>query len=297
MPMLLTLKIDKIFFRALNRAKKKFLALNLEACRRRIESKGQINRRDLFTNLLEAKDSGKMTMKELTAEAGILVIAGGDTVATVMTAVLFYCLHHPSCMQRLQAEIRDAFADWEDIRTGDKLNSCQFLRACIDESMRMTPPVGALLPREVLSGGLEVDGNHYPPGTDIGVPHYALYHNEEFYNDPFAFKPERWIADDNGPDGKSLRSSTSEASVIRAQSAFCAFSVGRAACIGKNLAYQEMCIILARMIWIYDMRLQGNLGGGSKDLGPLRDRKDEFQTWEAFISVHQGPIVKFNRRI
>ena len=296
MPLLLTLKIDKIFFRELNRAKKRFLELNDAACHQRIESNDSIKGRDLFKNLLEAKDpetGGKLTWKELTAEAGILVIAGGDTVATVMTTVLFYCLHHPSCMHRLQAEIRDAFADWEDIRAGDRLNSCHYLRACMDESMRLTPPVGASLPRETLAGGLEVDGEHYPPGIDIGVPHYALHHNEEYYDNPFSFKPDRWIAEDNS--SKSLRSS-SAASVARSNSAFCSFSVGRAACIGKNLAYQEISIVLARMFWKYDMRLQGSLGEGHKDLGQFRDRKEEYQTWEAFISVHQGPMVEFRRR-
>lgn len=69
----------------------------------------------------------------------------------------------------------------------------------------------------------------------------------------------------------------SEALFARANRTFCPFSVGRAACVGKILAYQEMSTVLARILWRYDVRLQGSMGEGCKDLGKDRERKMIFR--------------------
>ncbi|KAL8951794.1 MAG: hypothetical protein Q9222_002243 [Ikaeria aurantiellina] len=309
MPFILAIKLDKLLFGKLNRAKTQFQALSEGQSTWRA-AQSNLPGKDLFGNLLKLKDpqtqsgltqeelsdqksrlSGCCWLMELIAEAGVLIVAGGDTVATVMTATLFYCLHYPAALGRLYDEIRSTFAQSEEILMGDKLNSCQYLRACLDESMRMTPPVSALLPREVLSGGITVHEQHYPQGIDIGVPHYTLHHNNDYYDDPFSFKPERWMVNyDSNTNGAS------KASVALAELAFCPFSVGRAACVGKTLAYQEMSIVLARILWRYDIKLEGKSGEGHENLGLDRGQANEFQTWEGFVSTHDGPMVQFRRR-
>lgn len=118
--------------------------------------------------LLQAKDpdtSKSFSIDQLVSEAGLLTIAGSDTTITATTATFFYLLHYPSCFTRVEEEIRSAFTDVEDIRIGSRLSACHFLLACIEESLRLTPPVGSTLMREVLPGGLTVDGELFPPGT------------------------------------------------------------------------------------------------------------------------------------
>jgi len=61
--------------------------------------------------------------------------------------------------------------------------------ACLDEAMRLSLAVGGLLPRETLGDGLFADGEWFPAGIDIGVPHYALQHNELYHPDSFEFDP------------------------------------------------------------------------------------------------------------
>ena len=58
----------------------------------------------------------------------------------------------------------------------------------------MSPSVGGVLPREVLAGGMTIDGVHVPAGTVVGVPHYTIHHNENYYANSFSFIPERWLA-------------------------------------------------------------------------------------------------------
>lgn len=82
------------------------------------------------------------------------------------------------------------------------------------------------------------------------------------------------------------------------QSAYAPFSVGRASCVGKALAYGEISIVLARLIWLFEMRLEpgATLGEGSNALGRGRGVKKEFQTIDNFVALHDGPMVQFKLR-
>lgn len=234
----------------------------------------------------------------LTPNPVISIIAGSDTTSTALAATLFYLVRNPVALDRVAAEVCAAFADVEAIENGAALTGCAYLRACIDEAMRMSPSVGGLLPRETLAGGATVDGEHIPAGIVVGVPQYAIHHNAVYYPEPHRFKPERWIA------GSAAKSSSSavvgEEDVARAQAAFCPFSIGPRGCIGKGLAYAEMMTALARVLYIYDIRRAVGVpdpGEGSSNLGWGRHREDEYQLVDTFTSMKNGPMVEFRARI
>ncbi|KAL9105777.1 MAG: hypothetical protein Q9187_008657 [Circinaria calcarea] len=248
---------------------------------------------DIFSALETARDpetDRKYTPVELVSEAGLLIIAGSDATATAMASTVFYLLHYPESLNLVQEEIRSVFSSLEDIRIGTKLSACRYLFACFDESMRLSSPVPGLLAREVLHGGIDVDGVHLPKGVDVGVPIYALHHNEDNFPEPWTFKPSRWIV---GQDG------TAQENVNHARSAFSVFGYGRTSCVGKTLAYQELALTLARLVWKYEWRLQpgSSLGEGRKGLGWGREKKAEFQLWDKFVSVSEGPMVEFKDRM
>ena len=292
MPAILTLKLDKMLFSKLTKETYEYQALSKDQTEWRMAQGQKSKMNDIFSALESARDpeTNRMyTPIELVSEAGLLIIAGSDTTATAIAATVFYLLHSLESLRILQEEIRSTFASLEDVRIGTKLSACRYLFACFDESMRLSPPVPGLLPREVLSSGLDVDGIHLPSGSDVGVPIYALHHNEEYFPEPWAFKPSRWIA---GQDG------TTEEDVKRARSAFSVFGYGRTSCVGKHLAYQELALTVARMAWIYEWRLQpgSSVGEGRKGMGWGREKKDEFQLWDKFVSISEGPLVEFKSR-
>lgn len=80
----------------------------------------------------------------------------------------------------------------------------------------------------------------------------------------------RWIA---GQDD------TTEEDVRLARSAFSVFGYGRTSCVGKHLAYQEMALTVARLVWMYDWQLQAgsSVGEGREGFGWGRSRQQEFQ--------------------
>ena len=148
--------------------------------------------------------------------------------------------------------------------------------------MRLSPPVAGGLPRAVLEGGLTIDNNHIPAGVDVCVPHYAIHHNDAYFPHPFEFMPERWIRD-QAPASLVDR-------LDAAHSAFCPFSVGPRGCIGKGLAYVELSVTLARVLFAFDMRLTPgtSVGEGRPDLEVGRRRI-------MGVSV-EGYIYKFKGR-
>lgn len=88
------------------------------------------------------------------------------------------------------------FESANDIVYGSKLSSCVYLRACIDEGMRLTHSGPCELSREVLQGGLKVSGEYLPEGTIVGSVPWVDSGNEEVYGDANVFRPERWIANE-----------------------------------------------------------------------------------------------------
>lgn len=296
MPWLHQSGFDRFLFRKINLDRDRYLAFSKKQVGQRMNSDIYNSpRRDFFYYLLNAKDpqTGQgFAQGELWGESNTLIIAGSDTTSTTITTTLFYLLHNPAALVRVQQEIRDKFESVEDIRSGAMLNSCTFLRACIDEAMRMSPPVGAVLPRFTLEGGLHIKelDIHIPAGVGVGSPIYALHHNADFVPDPFTYRPERWLLDEG----------VTHDSLDALNSVFSPFSMGPRGCIGKPMAYLELTLTLGRLLWGYDMRLapgeKGRIGEGNSRMGKGRQRQGEFQMWDIFVSDKEGPFAEFKPR-
>ncbi|KAI9871341.1 MAG: hypothetical protein M1830_003014 [Pleopsidium flavum] len=292
MPMIKKLGFDSLLFGKIKSKREKYMAYSKEQMAARTKQGIDGDRRDFFYHLLKARDpeTGQgFGPLELWGESNVLLIAGSDTTSTALAATFFYLTHNPPTLTKLTASLRSTFPSLESIRSGPLLTSTPYLRACLDEAMRLSPPVGGLLPREVLPGGITIDGHHFPAGTDIGTPHYALHHKEDYFPDAFAYKPERWLV---GAD-------VTAESVELAHSAFCPFSVGPRGCIGKGIAYLELSIAVARVVWLYDVRLASGgagVGEGRPDGECGRRRREEYQLFDAFVAMKDGPLVEFKAR-
>lgn len=251
--------------------------------------------KDFMSYMLEAKDpeTGKgFSRKDLDAESALLLTAGSDTSSTALSAIIFYLLNNPKALGKANVEVRSQFSSIDEIRGLNLSAKLPYLYACIDEGMRLSPPVPSHILREVLPGGIEVDGNHIPAGTVVGVSPYVIHHNAEYFPEPFAFRPERWILDE--------QTGVTEESLANARAAFCPFSQGSRGCIGKKVAYAEMLTALATLLHKSDMRLpakeQQKGGGDPQSEIPGRRRADIYQLKDGFLGAGQGPMVEFRAR-
>lgn len=253
-------------------------------------------RKDFFYWLFKAEDpeTGKpgYTLDELFGECELLTIAGSDTTSIVLSSAFFYLARRPDVQAKLAQEIRSTFSSYDDIASGSKIHSCKYLTAFLEEAMRMTPPVSAEPARKVLQGGTTVDGHYIPEGLHVSTGLYCLSFNEDIYPQPFTFRPERWIVAEDKKDGSSAER------VAAAHDAFCAFSYGSRGCVGKNLAWLEMRIVIAKTLWKFEVKADptNKLGGGDPQGKPGRQREDEYQTYEMFVSNRKGPFIQLKQR-
>lgn len=86
-----------------------------------------------------------------------------------------------------------------------------------------------------------IAGRFVPGSTLVTLSQKACFSSAENFRDPEKFVPERWLGDERykGDRKKALQP----------------FSLGPRNCIGMNLAYAEMRIILARLVWNFDTEL------------------------------------------
>lgn len=153
----------------------------------------------------------------------------------------------------------------------------------------MSPPFVATFWREAadMLEPLVVDGLVIPPGTTVGVNPYSLMHNKEYFDEPFEFRPDRWLTSEDGAaeTGESIRARETM------RRAFAPFGLGEASCLGKAMAYQEMSLVVAKTLWYFDMsRSPGD------QLGEGISRKQEYRLWDIAATGHDGPNLIFRPR-
>lgn len=259
----------------------------------KLNEEAKETRQDMFHFLYLAKnpDTGEpaYTEQELFAEANLLIIAGSDTTSINLCGFFFYLSRNERVYNRLVKEIRSTFDSAEEIVSGAKLSSCQYLRACLDESMRLTPATPSELSRTVLPGGQTIDGDFYPAGIVVGTSNWSSGRSDEF-GDPYVYRPERWIvSEETGVTAEEL---------ARIRNLVHPFSAGPCNCVGQNLAILELLTTIARTLYRLDVRRVpgSNLGEGAPEMGWGRRDKSQFQVVDAYISLRQGPMLQFKQR-
>ncbi|KAK7525878.1 cytochrome P450 [Phyllosticta citriasiana] len=235
----------------------------------------QTDRPDFWTLVLNGKKQGAdgglpLSLGEMHANASLFMIGGTETTATLLSGALYLLLTNPACLRRLTDEVRSAFASQEDISL-EALPRCQYLNAVLEESLRDYPPVAEGLHRVAPAGGAEVCGHFVPEGTVIQIPHYATYHSSHNFHLPSSFIPDRWLP----------AATTDPASPFYADKrrALQPFGVGPRNCIGRNLAYHEMRLVLASLLWRFDVTFGASMGEVERGEGGWL-RQKAWAVWE-----------------
>ncbi|KAF7541484.1 hypothetical protein G7054_g568 [Neopestalotiopsis clavispora] len=244
---------------------------------------------DVLSFLETAKGTdgdSRLSKAEIRAECVTLVVAGSDTTSAALSSTLFYLSRNEHAYERLCREIRDRFQSRDQIRIGPQLNTCTYLRACIDEALRMSPPAGGALWREIAPGGMIVNNLTLPPGLDVGVGIYSLHHNEEYHPEPFKYRPERWIVGEFGVSKESLE---------LARSAFVPFSSGPRGCLGKSFAYHQLTLVLANIICGFDF-YAADRDTNSAYVLKHPGGNEEFLLKDHITGAKDGPILNLKMR-
>ncbi|KAL2156729.1 hypothetical protein VTH82DRAFT_1474 [Thermothelomyces myriococcoides] len=201
-------------------------------------------RPDFLQVMKTPRGSSYMTHEEIRTNAAFLTMAGSETTSNSMAVAVYLICLHPEVKAKIADELAATFSNESeiDMRSAAKLT---YLMAAIQESMRYYPPGPNALWRMTPPGGNEILGDWLPPNTILSIHHRVMYHSEHNFKRADEFIPERWL---------SVEDEKSEFANDR-RDCFHPFSYGPRTCLAVNLAYAEMRLILARLMWNFDLEL------------------------------------------
>lgn len=227
---------------------------------------------DFISFVLEGNrhgDGQSLSPGEIEANANFLLMAGTETVATVLSGTTYYMLRAPDKLQRAIEEVRAAFQNESEITFITASDRLPFLMACILEGLRLYPPGPLALPRRTPEDSVTMIAGHpVPGGVTVGVHAWSASHSPDNFYRPTEFNPERWL-----PGATKDPSSPFHNDHLAASQPF---SAGARNCLGRAFAKNELRLVLARMLWNFDLELSPESIGWEKqrvytlwDKGPL----------------------------
>ncbi|KAI9651354.1 hypothetical protein NHQ30_001395 [Ciborinia camelliae] len=238
---------------------------------------------DFMNYILKHNETEKgMTREEIGENASVLIIAGSETVfisnqcffvisstnpiktASLLNGVTYHLLQTPTVLQNVTMELRSTFKEQQDL-TLHALAERKYFNAVLEEGLRMYPPVPTTLPRLVPQGGSIISGQYVPAGVSVGVNPWSAQFSTSNFHLPYEFHPERWLSIADVEELKNTYPGMKLGDPRRFENddrkARQPFSFGPANCIGKNLAYAEMRVLLGNVVWGFD--LEGGEGSSS----------------------------------
>lgn len=173
-----------------------------------------------------------------------ILIALRDTTSSTLTSSMYILAKHPAIFSQLRAHVLDVFGDDASREiSADDIKGATYMRAFLDEILRMFPPVPFNLRHTVNDVILpDVNGKmwYVPKNHDFSYASYLTHRRKDLWGDDADnFDPERWL------DDRRKR-------IDACPSMFHPFHLGPRLCLGQQFAYQEATFALVRLLQKYD---------------------------------------------
>lgn len=186
-------------------------------------------------SILLAAQGEEITPERVRDEIITILLAGHETTALALTYTLHALGNNPEQSAELQAELDDVL-DGRTPTMAD-LDDLSYTEQVIQEGMRLYPPVWDLF-REAAEPD-ELGGYEIPTGTTVSMQPWVVHHDDRIYDDPMAFRPERW---------------TDEFESSLPKFGYFPFGGGPRRCIGDRFAMLEARLVIATIAqeWTVD---------------------------------------------
>lgn len=193
---------------------------------------------DLLSMLLATRDDedgSAMPVELVRDETLTLLLAGHETTATALAWTWDALARNPEAEAKLHAELDAVLGDRDPVPADYPRLS--YTHDVVAESMRLRPPawvLGRRVIRPFKLGAWELE-----PGSMILTSQLVTHRNPRFWNEPDAFRPERWS---NGETAALPRG------------AYFPFGGGNRVCVGESFAWTEAVLVLATLAQRLRMR-------------------------------------------
>lgn len=175
--------------------------------------------------------SSSMTDTMLRDELTTFLIAGHETTAVAICYTLYCLSRYSEKGKKVRDEILDVIKD--STPTAKSIQQLTYTKVFLKEVLRHYPPVW-YFGRESIAKDT-VDGYALPAGADIFLPIYVVHHSEKYWDNPYAFEPERFLGDTSFP-----------------KYAYFPFGGGPRTCIGMQFSLMEITLFLIRLVQTFD---------------------------------------------
>ncbi|KAI9163197.1 Cytochrome P458 monooxygenase [Paramyrothecium foliicola] len=214
---------------------KKAAAIHVQGSHDRVTKRLELGanaRNDIWGLVLKAEGPNALTRTEMNNNANNLWVSDAcllsyystETSATALSALTYLLLKNPGKLQRLVKEVR-LVKDSSQL-TGDVLKEkMPYLQACLNECLRLHPPVPTGGMRVIGDGGNTILGHLLPEDTKMSIATWTAFRASQYWKDGDSFVPERWIPGEGGYE---------EYHAYDNHSVFQVFGNGPRACIGKK---------------------------------------------------------------
>lgn len=191
--------------------------------------------KDVLSLLLKPNEDGEsMTEQELVGQVNFLFGASHETTANSISWTLFLLSQHPEELKRVFEEVTKVHSGKDPEHAN--LDKMPVLERTMKESLRLlAPPVYAY---RVLSEPVTMGGYEFPERSTVAFSHYITHHMSDIYEDPNSFIPDRW---------QSIKPSHFE---------YLPFGVGAHACLGGQLAYMIMKIVISKTLTKFKLKIR-----------------------------------------
>ncbi|KAJ5773323.1 hypothetical protein N7457_008219 [Penicillium paradoxum] len=209
---------------------------------------------DFLDKFIEAKENFPDVVDDMQIISYLMInmIAGADTTAITINAIIYFCLKHPRVWERLRTEISKSQTDETKVVSYKSAREFPYLEAVVREAMRYNPGVAMPLERYVPEGGLTLpNGDFVPAGSIVGLNPYVVSRNKPTWGeDAEEFRPERWLRDEAHETEQEFQER-----LQAMNSADFTFGAGSRMCTGKHFATLQIYKVIATLVSRYDIKL------------------------------------------
>ncbi|XP_068083402.1 probable cytochrome P450 49a1 isoform X2 [Anabrus simplex] len=193
-----------------------------------------------------------------------MMLAGIDTTAHSTATLLHYLARNLEKQDKLYQELKRILPSKDQTITAQNLEDMKYLKACIKESMRISPTAPGNMRK--VANDIVLSNYRIPKGTDVLIHHMVATNKEENFPQANRFIPERWLKGEK------------EHHKIHPFVAL-PFGFGPRMCIGRRFAELEIETLAAKVFrnfrLEYDRELKIKLSAVNMVVNPLTFKLEE----------------------
>lgn len=179
--------------------------------------------------------------------------AGTDTTFITLDWGMTELIMNPLVMKKAQDEVRGIMGERRVVSESD-LPQMHYMKAVIKETFRLHAPVPVLVPRESMEDVI-IDGYEIPAKTRFFVNAWAIGRDQESWEEPETFKPERFLGSDIDYKGQDFE--------------LIPFGAGRRGCPAVTFATAIIELALAQLLHSFDWELPPGIMPKDLDLSEV----------------------------